>query len=549
MSIPHYDTVVVGGGFGGIYQLHKLRSLGFKVKGFEKGTELGGVWHWNTYPGVRVDSDAQIYQLWLEECYKDWTFSERFPSGPELVEYFRHVDAKLDISKDYSFETVVSKAVFDVEAGHWTVYTTDTKAGTESHVDIQHPTCTAQHLIICSGFASKVYIPDFPGMSKFKGRLHHSAQWPRDGLDLRGKRVAVIGTGSSGVQIIQAVGPVAGQLTVFQRTPNIAIPMGQRPLDATKETLTKPYLPQMWADTLRFSSTGFPYRFDARSALAVPPAERDAFFADLFGRGGFNFWVGTFHDVWTNVEADALQYDFWRRQVLKRIKDPGMAAKLAPAQAMCTFCSKRPSLEQNYYEVFNQPNVRLVDVNSDPILEFTERGIRTKDQEMEFDVVVLATGFDAVTGGLTQIDIQGLNGIPLRNKWKQGVNTYLGMCTSWFPNMYFMYGPQGPTVFSNGPTCAQIQADWITDALIYCRRKNLKYMHAAPEAEMAWRQHVNQLQDLTLVKGSRYSWYVGSNVPGKPVEALMYLGGIPKYLEEVGVEADSSFKNFIKVAK
>lgn len=535
----HFDAIVVGGGFGGVYQLYKLRSLGFRVKGFEKGSRLGGVWHWNTYPGARVDSDAPVYQLWLEDCYSDWTFTERFPAGKELVKYFQHVDKKLNISQDFFFNTFVSDATFDVSTGKWTVIATGDGEGKY----------TAKNLIICSGFAAKVYIPDIPGMSNYKGIIHHTAQWPSEDVDIRGKRVAVIGTGASGVQVIQEIGPHVGSLSVFQRTPNIAIPMQQRNLNKEQEELKKPYLPQLWEDTLRFSNAGFQYRFDRRSALDLTPEEREEFFQSLFDRGGFNFWVGTFYDVWTNPEADALQYDFWRRQVVKRIKDPKVAEKLAPKKQMCTFCSKRPSLEQHYYEVFNQDNVQLIDVNEEPILEFTEKGIKTGDREIEFDVIVLATGFDAVTGGLTQINITGINGISLKEKWKHGVNTYLGVCTSWFPNMYFMYGPQGPTAFSNGPTCAQIQADWITDAMIYCKRNNLKYMYAAPEAEVAWRYHVNQLQDLTLLKGSKSSWYVGSNVPGKTVEALMYLGGIPKYLEEVGVEADSSYKNFIKVAK
>lgn len=541
MSQPKYfDAIVVGGGFGGVYQLYKLRSLGFRVRGFEKESVLGGVWAANTYPGARVDSDAPVYQLWLEECYQDWTFSERFPQGAELKQYFRHVDDKLNISKDYDFNTYVSDATFDTNTGRWNITTTGDAAGFY----------TAKNLIICSGFAAKVYMPDIPGMARFKGVMHHTAHWPKDHeVDMKNKRVAVIGTGASGVQVIQEIAPHVKQLTIFQRTPNIAIPMQNVKLDREQEELKKPYLPQLWEETLRFSNAGFQYRFDRRSCLEVSDEERERFFQALFDRGGFNFWVGTFYDVWTNPKADALQYDFWRRTVLKRIKDPKIAEKLAPKKQMCTFCSKRPSLEQSYYEVFNQDNVRLVDVNEEPIQEFTETGIKTAARELEFDVVVLATGFDAVTGGLTQINITGINGVSLKDKWKQGVNTYLGVCTTWFPNMYFMYGPQGPTAFSNGPTCAQIQADWITDAIIYCKRNNLKYMYAALEAEVAWRYHVNQLQDLTLLKGSKSSWYVGSNVPGKTVEALMYLGGIPKYLEEIGVEADSSYKNFIKVAK
>lgn len=533
-----YDAIVVGGGFGGVYQLYQLRSLGFRVKGFEKGSKLGGVWYWNKYPGVRVDSDAPIYQLWIEECYKDWEFTERFPNGQELCDYFQHVDKKLHLSQSYTFNTCVEKATFDMSTGLWTITTSGEGQGTY----------LAKNFVVCSGFAAKKYIPDIPGIANFKGRTTHTAQWPED-LDLNGKKVAVIGTGASGVQVVQAVSAIAGSLTVFQRTPNIAIPMQQKKLDRQQEILKKPYLPQLWEDTLRYSAAGTQYRFDDRSALEVTPEEREEVFQKLFDSGGFNFWVGTFYDVWTNPIADSLQYDFWRRQVHKRVKDPVVAEKLAPKKQMCTFCSKRPSLEQNYYEAFNQDNVRLVDVKTDPIIEFTEHGIRTQTQDFEFDAVIFATGFDTVAGGLIQIDITGINGLNLTDKWNLGVNTYLGVCTSWFPNLYFMFGPQGPTAFANGPTCVQIQADWITDAIIYTQRNNLRYMYAAPDAEVAWREHVNELQDLTLLKGSKSSWYVGTNIPGKKAEALIYLGGVPKYLEELGVEADSSYKNFIKVAK
>lgn len=567
-SKEHYfDAIVVGGGFGGVYQLFKLRSLGFKVKGFEKGSQLGGVWYWNTYPGARVDSDAPVYQLWLEDCYTDWTFSQRFPPGQELLEYFKHVDKKLNISKDFSFNTFVSDASFDPITGLWTVLTrknesTDNMENSTPESDSsasppsingdschEYDTYKTKNLIICSGFAAKIYIPDIPHMKDFKGKLHHTAQWPKDGVDMKNKKVAIIGTGASGVQVIQEIASEVKHLTVFQRTPNMAIPMQQKMLNKEEEDLKKPYLPQLWEETLRLSNAGFQYRFDKRSALDVSPEERERFYSQLYERGGFNFWVGTFYDAWTNPKSDALQYDFWRRRVWQRVKDPKVAEKLAPAKQRFTLCSKRPSLEQHYYEVFNQDNVELIDVNEEKIECFTEKGIKTSDRELEFDIIILATGFDAVTGGLTQINITGLENISLKKKWKQGVNTYLGVCTSWFPNMYFMYGPQGPTAFSNGPTCAQVQADWITDAIIYCKRNNLKYMYASPESEAAWRYHVNQLQDLTLLKGSKYSWYVGSNIPGKTVEALMYLGGLPKYLEEIGVEADSSYKNFVKVAK
>lgn len=532
-----FDAIVIGGGFSGVYQTYKLRELGFKVHAFERTKGLGGVWRNNVYPGARVDSELPVYQLWIKECYEDFNFSQRFPDWREIQRYFAHVEKKLHICKDYDFDSFVSDANFDQDTGRWTLNVMGSGTGTY----------TAKYLCICTGFASKKYIPDFKGLDKFKGIMHHTAEWPIEQVNFSNKKVAVIGTGSSGVQVIQEIGPHVKHLTVFQRTPNVAIPMRQKQTNEGYENSRKPYYDEIFNSTLHKSIGGFEFGFDPRSALEVSPEEREALFENCWEIGGFRLWIGTFHDVWTSREADNLQYEFWRKKVLERIKRPEMRDKLAPITKTCTFCGKRPSLENGYFEIFNQENVDLVDVNTDPIIEFTENGIITDEHgEIEFDIIVLATGFDAITGGLTQINITGLSGQTLKDKWSNGVSTYLGVCTSDFPNMYFMYGPQGPTAFSNGPTCVQVQTDWITDAILHCERDNLKYIVPKREIEILWGHHVADLQAHTLVAETKFSWYIGSNIPGKKVEALNYVGGIPKYLEAIGTEADSGFKNFIK---
>lgn len=536
-STNNYDAIVVGGGFGGVYQVYKLRELGFNVKAFERGAGLGGVWRQNVYPGARVDSDVPVYQLWIKDVYEDFDFEKRFPDWREIQKYFSHVDKKLNISQHYDFNTWVTEASFNENTGKWTVTATGDGAGTY----------TAKYLLLCTGFASKAYTPDFKGLDKFKGIMHHTNDWPIEQIDVKGKRVAVVGTGASGVQVIQEVGPQVESLTVYQRTPNLAIPMVQHDNDKEYENKRKLNYDKVFENTLVVSTGGFEFGFDPRSCLEVSAEEREAYFEECYKKGGFNFWIANFHDIWTNQEADKLAYDFWRKKVLARLTRPEMRELLAPEKSPVTWAGKRPCLEQAYYEVYNQPNVDVVNLRKEPIIEFTEKGIRTADHgELEFDIIVLATGFDAVTGGLTQINVRGTKGETLKEKWANGVYTYLGVSVADFPNMFFMYGPQGPTAFSNGPTCAQIQANWITDAIVYAEKNQLKTFSPSSEAEQRYRHHVNAIQDKTLV-GQTKSWYTGGNIPGKKLEALNYLGGIPNYIKEIDQEANTRYPNFIKV--
>lgn len=504
------DILLVGAGFSGrqrrsiiqtadseppgIYQLYYYRKLGYSVRVFEAAPDLGGTWYSNRYPGARVDSDHPHYQLSLPELWQDWTWRERYPGQLELLEYFKYVDKKLDVKKDVSFNTRVVSASFDQQEERWIVVT-------ENGLVVR-----PRFFVLCVGFAAKSYTPDFKGLDKFEGVWYHSSKWPQEGVDLKNKRVGVIGTGTqrlyigrcsstykrltgaSGVQVIQEVGPEAAHLTVFQRTPNLALPMRQKKLDAEVQAQQKIIYPTLFRRRLQTGSKcddlnsfsqlnslidGFSYDRYPKPLFSATLEERLLRWEDLWAQGGFHFTGENFNDYSTNEDANREIYNFWRDKVRLRINDPKLQEKLAPTIPPHPLGAKRASLEQvcrqflgaiymcsyqlqwqSYFEVFNQKNVTLVDLNDCGISEMTSKGIMTEDGvEHELDVLVLATGFDSVTGSLTQIDIRGVDGVTIAEKWKEGVHTYLGLCSVGFPNMFFTYGPQAPTAFSNGPTC------------------------------------------------------------------------------------------------
>jgi cyclohexanone monooxygenase len=385
-------------------------------------------------------------------------------------------------------------------------------------------------------------VPDLPGLDDFTGERHHTALWPQQGLDLAGKRVGVIGTGASGVQVAQEAAGVAAHLTVFQRTPNLALPMRQKKLDEDAIRRMKEKYPEMF-DRRTKTFAGFDYDVLAKSALEVSDDERQATFERLWEIGGFAPWIGSFNDILLNEEANRAAYQFWRDKTLKRIKDPAIAEILAPAEPIHPFGVKRPSLEQHFYEIFNQPNVSLVDLRTNPIERVTPGGIRTAAGEHELDILVLATGFDAVTGGLTSIDIRGPAGETLKDKWATGVRAHLGMAAAGFPNLLFVYGPQSPNGFCNGPTCAEVQGDWIARLLDHLRQGNYTRVEATVAAEEAWRAQVLALADATLFPRAD-SWYLGANIPGKPREMLSFTGGLPAYLAKCSESAERGYEGF-----
>ena len=510
--------VIVGAGFNGLYQLWRLRNDGFSVRLVEASGGLGGVWQNNRYPGARVDSHVPNYEYSLEPVWRDWTWTERFPGRDELVAYFDHVDRVLDLRPDIDLRTRVTAARYDAEARRWAV----TTEAADGRVDYD-----CRYLVPCTGFGSQPYVPDLPGLDTFAGACHHTARWPEDGVDLVGRRVGVIGTGASGVQVVQEAAPVAGHLTVFQRSPVMAIPMVQRRLDADEQAAAKADYPEVFrrrnGPPGSFHDIG---RIDV-GALEVTDEERRKVFEEAWAKGGFHFWVGTFRDILLDEAANRTAYDFWRDKTRARVDDPAVAEVLAPTEPPYPFGTKRPSLEQDYYECFNRPNVDLVDLRATPIEAITPTGVRLADADgadrslVELDVLVLATGFDANTGGLTAIDIRGRDGVALAEAWADGVDTHLGMAIPGFPNLLMLYGPQSATAFCNGPVCAEVQGDWLAELLGHLRDEGLTEIEATSTAAEAWTGHLDELADSTLF-GKADSWYMGANIPGKRRQLLNY---------------------------
>ena len=525
-----FDVIVVGAGFAGLYQLHRLRQLGFSVRVFEAGAELGGVSYWNCYPGARVDSHVPLYEYAMEALWRDWSWTERFPSWQELRRYFQYVDAKLDLSRDIRFGTRVTSATFDENRREWVIETEPSGAA------------KARYLVLCTGFAARPYTPQLKGLESFAGQRLHTAQWPQNGLDMTGRHVAVIGTGASAVQVVQEAAPICAHLAIFQRTPNLALPMQQRRLDAGQQSRQKTSYPEIYRRRER-NFGGYDYQATGKLALEVSPDERRAIFEDRWAAGGFAFWANTFSDVLRDERANRLAYEFWREKVRARIDDPSIAEKLAPTEAPHPFGAKRPSLEQTYYEAFNRPNVELVDLNETPIERITVGGVKTTAREHPADLLVLATGFDAVTGGLTQIDIQGTRGSTLSEHWAEGVRTHLGLASSGFPNLLIVYGPQSPAGFCNGPSAAELQGEVVARCLTWLRDRGLGRIEATPEAETAWNDHIEELAAGTLFPKAN-SWYMGANIPGKRRQLLNYPGGLPLYLEKCAECADAGYAGF-----
>jgi cation diffusion facilitator CzcD-associated flavoprotein CzcO len=533
-----YDVVIVGGGFGGTYALHELRGLGFSTHLFEAGAALGGIWYWNSYPGARVDTESPVYQLTDPALYTDWNWTERYPGRDELVAYFDHVADIWDLKRDITFNARVQAASWNKISGQWDLSITKTSPNGTEQVQSH-----ANSVIFCTGFASKHHTPPFAGMENYEGIMSHTALWT-PGTDYNGKRVAVVGTGASGVQVVQAVAPDVKQLTLFQRTPNFALPMGQKQITKERNDEYRHQYPVL-TKKMKTTYAGFLYDFDPRKTTEVSVEERNRLYEELYNKGGVYFWLGTFSDVLKDNRANDTAYEFWRQKTIQRIDDPKTAELLAPKIAPHPYGTKRVSLEQNYFETFNRDNVSLVDLIFNPIDTFTKNGIKTKDGvEHEFDVIILATGFDSVTGGLTQIDIRGTDGTSIKEKWSGGVRTHLGMTTAGFPNLFMVYGPQAPTAFATGPMCAETQGGWIAKALLYLRDGRLNSMEPTTKAEEAWREHVVDSAQEGLFSQAK-SWYFGDNIPGKPREALNYMAGMQLYKQKCQESTENGYQDFI----
>lgn len=525
------DVLVIGAGYSGCYQLYRLRQKGFNIKLYDAGAELGGIWYWNCYPGARVDSDVPNYEFSMQEVWQGWTWTERFPGWEELRAYFRHVDEKLGLSRDVRFNSRVVAAEFDEEKHLWTVRCED------GH-EVQ-----AKFLLTCLGFASKAYIPDIPGLKLFGGECHHTARWPQAGVDFEGKHVGVIGTGASGVQVVQEASREASQLTVFQRTPNIALPMQQKYYDKAAYAEWKKEFQEIFR--LRDTSGGglWDVNPEKKAAKSVPEEERLQRFEEAWNKGGFQFWAGTYSDILSDIDSNRLAYEFWRDQTRQRINDPVTAEKLAPTEPLHPFGAKRPSLEQNYFEAFNQPNVELVDLRESSITEVNGQGVRVGERQIDLDVLVLATGFDACTGGITRIDLKGVGGALVEEEWRDGVRTFLGIGIPKFPNLLMLYGPQSPTSFWNGPTSAEVQGDWVIALLEWLRQNKKNRVEATEVAAESWSHHMDELAASTLLPEAD-SWYMGANIPGKKRQLLGHSGvrTYMKYCDDCAAAGYEGFK-------
>ncbi|PVH71100.1 FAD/NAD(P)-binding domain-containing protein [Cadophora sp. DSE1049] len=425
------DAIVVSAGFGGTYQLHRLRQEGFTAKLLESGSSYGGVWYWNQYPGARVDSTTPHYEFSDPALWNDWKWKQRFPGSAELRDYFKHVADKWDLRKDTLFNTTVTKSVWLEKEKRWVV------------TCLEGESFKVRFLLLNIRFAAKRHIPDWVGLENFKGTWVHPSYWPKEEPDLEGKRVAIIGTGSTGVQIAQEMAKKASHLTVFQRTPCLALPMKQEEYKPGGRQAIEHSDYQELFDGRYQSYGGFNFNFLPRATFEDTPERRKAVYEELWQKGDFHFWLATYQDMLFSKGANAEAYKFWLEKTQHR----------------------RVALENGFYEIFNQDNVELVDVNETPVECVTEKDIKTSEKEHEFDYVICATGFDAITGGLKSIDIQGTDGQTLKEKWAHGTSTYLGMSVSGFPNMFVTYGPQAPTALCNGPTCAELQGEWIIGAM------------------------------------------------------------------------------------
>ena len=525
-----FDALVVGAGFAGLYALHKLRNeMGLSVRVYEAGDGIGGTWYWNRYPGARSDTSSWIYcYSFDEELLQEWQWSERYPQQHEVLSYLEHVAERFDLNRDIQLGTRVTAATFDEASERWEVRTDTGEV------------VSARFVITALGALSAANVPDVPGMENFAGERYHTAEWPHEGVDFSGKRVGLIGTGATGIQVATEVAEQADHLTVFQRTPNYAVPLGNHPLDAESRRRYKENYHEIW-EWVRHNFSGHDYDFIGKNLQDATPEERERAFRERWDRGGFGLWIGNYDDILENRESNAAVSEWVRERIAERVEDPETAEKLIPRNY--AFGTKRVPLENGYYEIFNRDNVELVDLKESPLEEITPTGVRTRDGQYEFDALVFATGFDAMTGPYNKIDIRGRGGQRLRDKWAEGPRTYLGIMSAGFPNMFAITGPQSPSVLTNMPVAIEQHVEWISGIIRHMREGGLEVVEPTPEAEDAWVDHSQEVAHATLLPESA-TWYMGANVPGKPQVFLPYLGGLGPYRQRCDEIAANGYEGF-----
>ena len=525
-AVEQFDVIVIGAGVTGLYSLYRLRELGLSVRVFEDGAGVGGTWYWNRYPGARFDSESYTYGYsFSEELLQEWEWKEYYSGQPENERYLNYVADKFDLRRDIRLNSRVASAVYDEAANCWQIQTEDGHRA------------RAQFLITAVGLLSAGYVPDFDGLDSFKGAWCHTSKWPKEGMDLAGKRVGVIGTGATGVQLIPEIAKEVAHLTVFQRTPNYCAPLRNGPIDAAAQREIKASYPEIFK-VCSETSGSFMHEFDPRSALEVSSEERLAQYERLWAEPGFKKWLANFHDVMTPGEANEDYAEFVRNKIRERVKDPVVAEMLVPKDHM--FGSKRIPCEGGYYEVYNQDNVLLVDVRKAPIERITPKGVMTADAEYELDVIIYATGYDAVTGSLTRIDVRGEGGQGLKEKFAEGPRTYIGIQSAGFPNLFTI----NAALVGNFVRAAEPLVEWVTDCISYVRDHQFPRISPTLQAEEAWTDHVAEAGAGSL-RTQTDSWFVGANIPGKARVLLIAPDSAPVMRAKRAQVAANGYEGFM----
>jgi cyclohexanone monooxygenase len=533
---PDFDVVIVGAGVAGLYALHHLRGRGLNVRLYEAASGVGGTWFWNRYPGARVDIDSLEYSYsFSEELQQEWEWSERYASQAELLRYLNHVADRFDLTRSITFDTRIQSATYDEASSQWVVETNNGE------------TVRARYCVMATGFLSAPNKPDVPGLDNFKGQQYHTAFWPHEGVDFTGLRVAVVGTGSSGVQSIPIIAEQAAHLTVFQRTPPFSVPLLNCPMPEEYQKRVKLHYAE-WRRKQRYESFGgwMSVNYEAAPlitelAMDQTSEARRALYEDRWKSGGLAFFM-VYPDIFYNRAANETLAEFLREKIRERINDPELAELLVPKDY--PVLTKRLCCDNGYYETYNRDNVKLVDVRSKPIESVVETGIRVGGIDHEFDAIVWATGFDALTGALTRMTIRGRDGRLLNDHWADGPRTALGMMSAGFPNLFFLNGPGSPSPTYHPILLGEEQVDWVGDCIAYLDRHNLAGLEPTPEVEQEWIDHSTESVNQTLFPLAA-SWYMGANIPGKPRKAHCYFGGVQTYRERCASVAASGYADFL----
>jgi len=524
-----YDVVVVVAGFAGMYMLRRLRGLGLAARVYEQGSGVGGTWYWNRYPGARCDVESMQYSYsFSDELQQQWNWSERYAPQPEILKYANHVADRFDLRRDIQFDTRVERAVFDENAKMWSVTTSHGK------------TVAAKYLVLATGCLSNARMPEIKGLDRFKGKVYHTGHWPHEPVDFTGRRVAVIGTGSSGIQSVPVIAEQASHLTVFQRTANFSIPARNAKLTDQERQWFRERYPEIRRFAREEARNGIYTELPDRGALDDGDNERRAKYEARWQRGGLTF-MSVYNNLALDKTANDTAADFVREKIAEIVKDPATAKLLQPNSH--PIGTKRICIDTDYFATFNRPNVTLVDIKTNPIEEITENAVRAGSRDYEVDVLVLATGFDAMTGSVAKIDISGRDGQTLNQKWAEGPKTYLGLMSSGFPNLFIITGPGSPSVLSNMMVSIEQHVDWISDCLACMRDRDLDTIEATKDAEDKWVAHVNEVAYTTLYPQAN-SWYMGANVPGKPRIFMPYIGGVGPYRKICNEVAAKGYEGF-----